>query len=149
MISRASLFLLLPLAAACYRYEPLTGNAPVVGTEVRSHLTPEGSQQLSTTLGRGISSFDARVLGDENNAWRMAVSRTRTAELREVSWTGEAVSVPKASINRYELKVLDRKRTMRAAVLGVLGGVAAGLIWKGIEGGASGNPGGGGGPPPA
>ncbi len=138
--------LMVPLAA-CYRYEPLASPTPAIGLEVRSHLTPEGSQQLSTTLGRGIASVDSRLVAEESNVWRIAVTRTRTAEAREVSWSGEMLAIPKDAVNRWELKVLDRKKTIRAAVLGAAGGIAVGLLIKGIAGAASGDPNGGGGNP--
>ncbi|MGQ0648348.1 MAG: hypothetical protein ACT4P7_12335 [Gemmatimonadaceae bacterium] len=133
--------------SACYRYVPLPTPTPVAGTEVRSFLTPEGSTSMATTLGRNVSVFDGRLLSDEQNAWRFAVSQTRTAEARAVSWSGEPITVPRSAIARMELRVLDRSKTIRAAIIATVGGVALGFAIKGFAS-VSGTPSEGGGNPP-
>lgn len=139
---------LVALTGACYRYVPLSNPAPEVGTELRSHLTPEGTTALATTLGRDVANFDGRLLSQEASVWRFAVTGTRTQEARAVSWTGEPVSVPRSAITRMELKVLDRPKSIRTAILATVGGIVIGLAVKGIAGSASGTPDGGGSPPP-
>lgn len=143
---RAFVVFSFALLGACYRYVPLpaTMPEPVAGTEVRSFLTPDGASSMATTLGRNVTVFDGRVLAGEASAWRIAVSRTQTAEDRIVSWTGEPVNVPRTSIARMELRVLDRPKTIRTALLGTAGAILVGLMVKGIAGAASGDPGGGG-----
>lgn len=135
---------LLLCLGACYRYVPLPTPQPDVGAEVRSFLTPEGRTSLATTLGRDVSTFDGRVMTEQSNVWRFAVTQTSTGEDRRVSWTGEPVDVPKSAIARMQLRVLDRPKTFRTAIFAVLGGVAVGLAIRGISSsdGGSGGPGG-------
>jgi hypothetical protein len=135
-------------SGGCYRYEPLTTPEPVVGTELRAHLTDEGVASLGPTLGRGVTMLDGRLTSLEENAWRFAVSQTRTGDARVVNWTGEPVTVPRAAVGKMERRVLDRPRTIRAVILSAIGGIAVGLAIKGIAGEASGNGGTTGPPPP-
>jgi hypothetical protein len=62
-----------------------------------------------------------------------------------IVWSGERLTFPKAAVNKFELRELDRGRTMRAALLYTVGVVAVGALVFSIKGGASG---GGGEPPP-
>ena len=139
--------LALVSAMGCYRYVPLTG-APTVGTEVRASLNADGVAQLGPILGRGVTSVDGRVLSSEQDAWRIAIAQTRTADAPAVNWSGEPVSLPRAVVSNVQLRVLDRPRTLRAAVLAVLGGAAVGFAVKGLAGKSSGSDGTGGPPPP-
>lgn len=128
---------------ACYRYVPLPTPQPEVGAEVRSFLTPEGTEAVATTLGRNVSVFDGRVLNEQGAAWRFAVTQTATREDRRVNWTGEPVDIPRSAIARMQLRVLDRPKTIRTAILAAVGGVAVGLMIRGIatSDGGSGGPG--------
>jgi hypothetical protein len=140
----------LALAAlgACYRYEPLTTPTPVVGTELRSFLTQEGAASMATTFGRNVVVFDGRLMADQENVWRFAVTQTRTSDARSVNWSGEPVSVPRTAIARMEQRVLDRPKTIRTAIFATLGAVAVGVMVKAISTESSGSPGGNGTIPP-
>ena len=138
----------LLVLGACYRYVPMPTPQPAVGTEVRSYLTPEGKTSLATTLGRDVSSIDGRVLAEQPNVWRLSVSQTGTSDSRRVSWMGEPVDIPKSAIDRFQMRVLDRPRTIRTAILAVIGGVAVGLAIRGITTSDGGAPGPGGPPNP-
>ncbi|MCC6318989.1 MAG: hypothetical protein IT361_15020 [Gemmatimonadaceae bacterium] len=141
-MTRPAFRILLALSAAslgaCYKYVPLATPQPEVGTEVRSFLTPEGSSSLATTVGRNVTVLDGRLLEEQSNVWRLAVSQTMTAEDRRVSWTGEPVSVPRSAVARMELRVIDRPRTIRTVIVAALGGIAVGLLVRGISTGTSG-----------
>ena len=142
------LLLLAPALGACYRYVPLRAPVPAVGTELRSHLTQEGVASMAPTLGRNVVAFDGRLLSTGSDVWRFAVSETRTGDARSIGWDGAPVDISRSLIGRMEQRVLDRPKTIRTAILAVLGGVAVGLSVKAIKGEASGNPGGGGTIPP-
>jgi hypothetical protein len=134
-------------AAACYRYVPAVESPPKVGDDIRAHLTAEGTQNLATTLGADIVAFDGKLLSDENGVLRFSLTQTRARSDRRTNWTGETVQVPASAIARTELRTLDRPRTIRATLASAAGGVAVGLVIKGLAG-KNGGGGGKGGPPP-
>ncbi|MGQ0767068.1 MAG: hypothetical protein ACT4OZ_15575 [Gemmatimonadota bacterium] len=142
------LLLIVPTLVACYRYEPLPTPAPVVGAEFRSHLTSQGSETLAPTLGRNIGAFDGRLLAEEGEQFRFSISQTQTREARLVSWSGETVTLPRATIARMEMKVLDKPKTYRAVALGVVGAIIGGLLFSKIQSQFSGSGPTGGGPTP-
>lgn len=143
-----SLFPVLIMAAlsgACYRYEPTTRTPTTVGTDVRVHLTEEGSLAVAATLGASIASLDGGVAADSGDALRFTIVRTRTRADREVAWTGEEVSVPRSAIARIERRTLDKWKTIRTAIMYGVGVVALSAGIKAIAAGAGGTSGG---PPP-
>jgi hypothetical protein len=127
---------LLPAVAvlACYRYVPAVQTPPTTGSEVRAHLTAEGTQTLASVLGADIAALDGRILSDDGGGMRFSVSQTHTRAQRRTSWTGEPVTVPRNFINKMELRTLDRGRTIRAGAVYAVGGVALGIIFKGLAG---------------
>ena len=137
--------LALQLVSACYRYVPTTGDV-AVGGDYRGHLTAEGSQRIASLVGENIERFDGRILTITDTSYLVAMSATqRRSDPRQVVWTGERLVIPRNAVNRFETRELDRKRTMRAAVLYTAGFVVAGVLLFSIKGGSSG---GGGEPPP-
>jgi hypothetical protein len=148
MRSLRSTLVVLPLLGACYRYEPIAVPTPAVGGEFRSYLTPAGTETLATTLGRDVGTVDGRLLSEDPSQFRFAVTRTQTREARLTSWSGEAISLPRASVARMEAKVLDRRKTFRAVALSVGGAVLGGLLFSKLATNSSGSGGTGTPPPP-
>ena len=137
--------LALHLLGACYRYVPTTGDV-VVGGDYRGHLTAEGSQRIAPLVGENIERFDGRILTITDTSYLVAMSATqRRSDPRQVVWTGERLVIPRTAVTKFETRELDRKRTMRAAVLYTAGFVAVGVLLFSIKGGGNGN---GGEPPP-
>jgi hypothetical protein len=137
--------LALELLGACYRYVPTTGDV-VVGGAYRGHLTEEGSQRVAPLVGQNIERFDGRIITVTDTAYLVAMSATlRRADPRQIVWTGERLVIPRSAVNRFETRELDRKRTMRAAVLYAAAFIGVGVLVFSIKGGSGGN---GGEPPP-
>lgn len=134
MLSRRSLrltgvpILALTLFSACYRYVPTTTAEVVPGGAYRGHFTPEGSQQVSRLVGENVEHFDGRIVSVLDTAWLVSMSATvKRADANLTIWTGEQLVIPRSAVNRFELRQLDRPRTIRAAVLYTLGISALGL----------------------
>ncbi|HSA54568.1 MAG TPA: hypothetical protein VLE53_02640 [Gemmatimonadaceae bacterium] len=134
---------------ACYRYIPETAPEPLPGSEYRAHLTPEGAALLRPLLGQDVIRVDGRVLAVSDTAYQVAMGATGVStDPRPVIWSGEQMWIPRAAVERFERRELDRPRTMRAAALYTAGVMLAGSVWLSINGRASERGGGGPGPTP-
>ena len=141
--------LALTLFSACYRYVPATTGVPVVGNAYRGHFTDEGSRQVARLVGENVSTFDGRILTVTDTAYLVAMSATlKRNDDRATVWTGEQLVVPRDAVGSFELRQLDRPRTVRAAALYTVGLLAVGALVFSISGSVSGSPGGPSGPPP-
>lgn len=136
--------LALTLLGACYRYVPATGNL-TVGGSYRGHLTPEGSQRVARLVGENVQRFDGRIISFSDTAYLVAMSATlKRTEVRPTVWMGEQLLIPRDAVSQFELRELDRPRTLRAAALYTVGLVALGALVFSIRGSAGGD----GSPPP-
>ena len=132
--------LALTLFSACYRYVPVTTGDPLVGEAYRGHLTPEGSRQIAPIVGANVATFDGRIVTVMDTAYLVAMSATfKRAEASTTIWTGEQLVIPRAAVNRFELRQLDRPRTIRAAALYSAGILAIGVLVFSIKSLASGS----------
>jgi len=131
--------LALTLFSACYRYVPVTSD-PVVGSAYRGHFTPEGSRQVARLVGENVATFDGRIVTVLDTAYLVAMSATfKRAEASTTIWTGEQLVIPRSAVNRFELRQLDRPRTVRAAALYSAGILGLGLLVFSIKSLASGS----------
>jgi hypothetical protein len=140
--------LVLTLSSACYRYVPVTGTDLVVGTAYRGHLTPEGSQRVAPLVGENVERFDGRIVSVLDTAYLVAISATlKRNNAQQSLWSGEQLLIPRSAVTRFEMRELDRSRTIRAAALYALGIAVVGLavfsISSLVSGDGTGNP-----PPP-
>jgi hypothetical protein len=132
--------LALTLFSACYRYVPVTNGDITVGGAYRGHLTPEGSQSVSRIVGENVQRFDGRIVSVLDTAYLVAMSATlKRSEQRPTIWTGEQLVIPRTAVNRFELRQLDRPKTLRAAALYTAGVVAVGVLIFSIKSLASGD----------
>lgn len=122
------------LAVGCYRYEPMTAPTPSVGREYRAMLSADGTAALEPSLGRDVVVFEGMLRSESVDGWRFALTRTQTSQGRVANWTGEVIDVPRSGVAHLQRRVLDRPKTFRTAILGILGGIAVGLAIKGIAG---------------
>lgn len=121
--------LALTLFSACYRYVPATPTDLTVGGAYRGHLTPEGSRQVAPIVGENVERFDGRIISVLDTAYLVAMSATlKRAQVRQTVWSGEQLMIPRSAVNRFELRELDRPRTLRAAALYAGGMLAVGVL---------------------
>ena len=138
--------LALTLFSACYRYIPASSGDLIIGGEYRGHLTSEGSQRVARIVGENVERFDGRIVTVTDTAYLVAMSATlKRSEQRQTVWSGEQLIIPRSAVSRFELRQLDRPRTVRAAALYTLGLVVVGALVFSISGVVSGD---GSGPPP-
>lgn len=129
--------LALNLLGACYRYVPAAGDL-IVGGAYRGHLSPEGSTQVARIIGEDVGRFDGRILTVSDTAYLVAMSATlKRNDERATVWTGEQLVIPRTAVNRFELRELDRRRTVRAAALYAVGIAAIGALLFSISGAAT------------
>ena len=141
--------LALNLLGACYRYVPMESTDIQVGGAYRGYLSPEGTQQVARLVGENVERFDGRVVSVLDTAYLVSMSATlKRSDERQTIWTGEQLLIPRAAVNRFELRQLDRPRTVRAAALYSTGLLAVGVLVFSVKGMVSGSPPAGGGPPP-
>jgi hypothetical protein len=141
--------LALTLFSACYRYVPAPNTDLIVGGQYRAHLTPQGSAQVARLMGENVGRFDGRILTVSDSGYLVAMSATlKRNDDRSTVWTGEHLIVPRDAVSSFELRELDRPRTVRAAALYTLGALGIGALVFSISGIVSGSPGGPTGPPP-
>jgi hypothetical protein len=132
--------LALTIFSACYRYVPVTNGDITVGAAYRGHLTPEGSQSVARIVGENVQRFDGRIVSVLDTVYLVAMSATlKRSEQRPTIWTGEQLYIPRAAVNRFELRELDRPRTLRAAALYSAGVIAIGVLVFSIKSLASGD----------
>ena len=139
--------LALNVFAACYRYVPASSTDITVGGAYRGHLSAEGSANVARLVGENVEVFDGRIVTVTDTSYLIAMSATqKRADPRSTVWAGEQLVIPKNAVNKFELRELDRGRTLKAALLYTVGIVAVGALVFSIRGGSGGN--GGETPPP-
>jgi hypothetical protein len=100
-------------------------------------------------MGENVARFDGRLVTINDSGYVVAMSATlKRDDDRPTVWTGEQLVVPRDAISRFELRELDRPRTVRAAALSTLGLAVVGAILFSVSGIVSGSPPGPGGPIP-
>ena len=112
---RAAAAAWLALAAGCYRYAPLPvlGAAPLApGTEVRLHLTAEGSARVASALGAPAAVLAGRAERADRDSVSVLVGETGAAGADVTTrWLGERVTLPLSAVARGERRALDRRRS--------------------------------------
>lgn len=132
--------LALTLFSACYRYVPMSSGDLVVGGAYRGHFTSEGSQRVATIVGENVERFDGRIVTVLDTAYLVAMSATmKRSEQRPTIWTGEELVIPRSAVNRFEMRELDRPKTLRAAALYTGAVLVVGVLVFSIKSSASGN----------
>jgi hypothetical protein len=109
-------------------------------SEYRGHLTDEGSRRVAPVIGENVEQFDGRIVTVLDTAYLVAMSATlKRTEQRRTVWTGEQLMIPRSAVNRFELRQLDRPRTIRAAALYGGGMLAIGVLVFSIKSLSSGS----------
>jgi hypothetical protein len=136
------------LVTACYRYAPATSPTLTPGTTVRIALAPDAEGQLKAVLGENTIGVEGRVVSATETAYGLAMAATRKRPVigtsSRVVWAGETVTIPRDAVGNVEIRMLDRKRTTRALVLGTVGAIVAVKLLVVAIGGSSGGDDGGG-----
>jgi len=126
------------VSGGCYRYTPIDSQSPTLGSEVRVRLTDAGAITLGPLVGNRIELVDGRIASISDTALTLSVAQTTDRLGSEVTWKGEQVTFPRATLAGLERRSVDKGKSY------LVGGLAAGLVAAvGIGFSISGNGGGG------
>jgi hypothetical protein len=118
---------------------PASGDL-IIGGAYRGHLTSEGSTRVAPLVGTNVDRFDGRIVTVLDTAYLVAMSATvKSTDPRPTIWSGEQLVIPKAAVNKFELRMLDRPKTIRAVALYSVGVLVAGGLFLSISGIVSGS----------
>ena len=135
------LLVVIATAPGCYRFVPETAPEPQIGTVYRAHLTPSGTTALTPYLGRDVVTVDGTMLRATDSAFAVAMAQSMSrTEQRPTLWAGEEMLLPRLTIERFERRELDGKRSLRAGSLLAVGALVSAKLWFTIRGKATGDP---------
>jgi hypothetical protein len=116
-----TVLLLLPLMAACYTYKPLPSTGPETGTRISAELTDQGSIDMSSQLGPGVTQVQGEVLPSDSIALRLAILTTANNRGIESDWQREQVAIPVNALGRLEQRKFSVSQTALAGGLAITG----------------------------
>ena len=137
-------WVLIPLLAGCYVYQPAGVGAAPGSDRIRLALTDSGAVTLAAQLGPATEEVSGRVLGASAGAYVVAVLGTRRRGGVETDWRGERVVVPRTLVARAEARRFSARRTTLAGLALVAAALGAREAFWGPGGVFSGGPAGGG-----
>jgi len=116
-----TILLLLPLMAGCYTYKPLPATGPETGTRISAELTDQGSIDMSSQLGPGVTQVQGEVLPSDSIALRLAILTTANNRGIESDWQREQVAIPVNALGRLEQRKFSVSQTALAGGLAITG----------------------------
>jgi len=109
-------------SGACYRYTPIDSSSPALGSEVRLRLTDQGAIAMAPLVGNRIEVVDGHISSVSDTAVALSVTQTTDRLGSEVTWKGEQVVFPRATVAGLERRSLDKGKSY------LMGGITAGLV---------------------
>ena len=134
---------LLVLSAGCYRYRDARPAELAAGAHAAVALTDTGSAMLAPAVGPRAARIEGRVISAEPSGVTLAVSSIVRGPHQAESWPRESVRVPMSAVQRFQVRQLDRKRSVIFAGVTMLGLVATRAVIDANSGGGGGRSGGG------
>ena len=116
-----TILLLLPLMAGCYTYKPLPSTGPETGTRISAELTDQGSIDMSSQLGPGVTQVQGEVLPSDSIALRLAILTTANNRGIESDWQREQVAIPVNALGRLEQRKFSVSQIALAGGLAITG----------------------------
>lgn len=138
-LHRLALSIALCGSVACYRYEPVATPAPEPGAFVSVTLTDEASRARVGSLGADVTALRGRLVAQDSDSIRVAVSAVVSNRGIETSWRGEQVELPLTDVALIQRRRFSAGRSALLAGVGLTGIVAGGAAFGLIGGGGSGN----------
>lgn len=136
-MKRAVAMGLLPafLGTACYTYRPVDGTVPVVGTEVRAHLSPPGSFQVGEFTIHDVNGVEGQVYQASGDTLLVWGSFLQTRIGSRYSAGGGSLFLSRQQVGSLEVRRLSTGRSIVAGVLTVgLVGALFGLVKSALAG---------------
>jgi hypothetical protein len=109
---------------ACYTSLPIeAGPAPTAQRVVLS-LNDQGRAALSQQLGTAVDKIEGEVLSENSDGYTVSVFHVTQMNGNSATWNGEHVTLAKSQVSGFQLRRLNRTRTVLLAA-GVTVGVVA------------------------
>jgi hypothetical protein len=116
-----ALVTIAPLLAACHSYVSLSTPAPRPGSYVAATLTESGSTELTDYLGANAGVVRGRLLDDGQAGMTLSVQSVGLRRGYDLSWSGESVTLPHASIARVDERRVSKVRSVLLAMVAATG----------------------------
>ena len=111
------------VSVGCHRYAPIDSQAaPSLGTDVRVRLTDAGAVALAPLIGNRVELVDGGLVAMADTAVTLSVTQTTDRLGNEMPWRGEQVAIPRAMVDGFEQRTLDRGKSY------LVGGITAGVV---------------------
>jgi len=113
--------MLVLLIVGCYTYRPLPSTPPETGSRVSAELTDQGSIEMTSQLGPGVTQVQGEVLPSDSIALRLAILTTANNRGIESDWQREQVAIPVNALGRLEQRKFSVSQTALAGGLAITG----------------------------
>lgn len=130
----------------CFSWHPVT-TTPPARASLEAVLTSEGSATLIAQIGPNAASILGTLTAVRGDTIELAIAEVRTTGGLTYYLKGSSVTLVPAQLAQLRMRVLDRRRTIVAATIGVVGAAALAGGVRALSGGSEN--GGGGGVTPA
>jgi hypothetical protein len=136
-------FLSLPLVTGCHITRPITA-IPPTGVTVKAELSALGTERLTAVVGPNAARLDGLVLGATSDSLTLSVREVRLRDGQVLFLQGTTVRLDRAQLTALWGRTFDRRRTVIATGLGLVGAILLiDQVRFGGKGGESGGTGGG------
>ena len=127
---RSTLLLMLCLAIAtgCHRFETVTEVATVAGARGRLTLSPEGRATNARRLGGVAMEITGTLVQVPGDSIGIRADQVRYADLGTVPFAQGELRFLRTDIASVATETLNRKKTVFATVLALLGVIAIGVV---------------------
>lgn len=103
------------LLQGCYRSLPLQqGVAPETG-RVELVLNDQGRAALTERLGPMVEKVEGQMLSQTSESYTVSVARISQLNGGTALWNGEQVTIPKSQLLGFQVRQLDKVRTIGLA----------------------------------
>jgi len=123
------------LAGACFDYRPVTGAAPM-GGQVEAVLSDTGTTNLTPRLGPNAASLLGTVVAVRGDTLDISIAEVRTRDGLTYYLKGSTVPVLRSDLASLSVRTFNKRRTIVAATVGVLGAAAIAGGVQAISGGS-------------
>lgn len=119
--------------SGCYSYRRVDSTDAQVGAAVATDITDQGRVALADSLGRSPDRVEGRLLAATDSSITLAVTAVSSLRGERATWTGEQITLRRASFSGLSARRLDKGRSALAGVL-VVAAAAVLAVTLGIGG---------------
>lgn len=128
------------LCVGCQVYTPISVSSQLTKDDVRVTLTDDGTLGLSRALGSGATQLEGHIDSVTDSTVVMSVTELTRMSGSDEKWSGEPVTIPRASIATAERRTTSVTRSVLLGGAIVAGAILAGNVAGSAEGGTTTGP---------